>query len=328
MEGGGAYGAAKAGGTFDLGRFVQQPQVLARIASAVFALIVFACLLGEGYTNLPSSPQLFCIFNHNEDACRYGIGIGILAFLACIFFFMVDIYFPQISNTTDRKYLVLADLSFSGTGGCGAGLRLPWLLQWLPLSRDVAASAWRRESLPPGTLPTGHALPAASAPRSSGVAAPGRAPALASGRPDGSSSPVGAGSGLGTCLGAAGRSPSPSRHLPPAGLWTFLWFIGFCFLTNQWAWTQAKDVHIGADSARAAITFSFFSIFSWGLLIAFAYKRYKMGVEDFSHSYVDPTPEVPTPYSSYPNISHDSYQQPPFTHTAEAPGGYQPPPVY
>lgn len=53
-----------------------------------------------------------------------------------------------------------------------------------------------------------------------------------------------------------------------------------------------------------------------------------MGVEDFAHSYVDPTPEVPTPYSSYPNISHDSYQQPPFTHTAEAPEGYQPPPVY
>lgn len=36
MEGGGgAYGAAKAGGAFDLVRFVQQPQVLARIVSAV-----------------------------------------------------------------------------------------------------------------------------------------------------------------------------------------------------------------------------------------------------------------------------------------------------
>ncbi|NXP51194.1 SNG2 protein, partial [Heliornis fulica] len=156
----GAYGAAKAGGSFDPARFVQQPQVLARIASAVFALIVFSCLVGEGYTNQSASSKLFCIFNHNEDACRYGIGIGILAFLACIFFLMVDIYFPQISNTTDRKYLVLADLGFSG-------------------------------------------------------------------------------------------------------LWTFLWFIGFCFLTNQWAWTQPKDVLVGADSARAAITFSFFSIFSW-----------------------------------------------------------------
>lgn len=53
-----------------------------------------------------------------------------------------------------------------------------------------------------------------------------------------------------------------------------------------------------------------------------------MGVEDFARSYIDPSAEVPTPYSSYPNISHDSYQQPPFTHTAETPEGYQPPPVY
>ncbi|NWT81290.1 SNG2 protein, partial [Lanius ludovicianus] len=126
----------------------------------VFALIVFSCLLGDGYTSKSEYPELFCVFNHNEDACRYGIGIGVLAFLACIFFFMVDVYFPQISNTTDRKYLVLADLSFSG-------------------------------------------------------------------------------------------------------LWTFLWFIGFCFLTNQWSWTRDEDVYFGADSARAAITFSFFSIFSW-----------------------------------------------------------------
>lgn len=167
MEGGGgAYGAAKAGGAFDLVRFVQQPQVVARIVSAVsrdgtgrdgrappqagaprppgpaapkglprsrcrppdtgsapqvFALIVFACLVGDGYMSRPEDPQLYCIFNRNEDACRYGIGIGVLAFLACIFFFMVDVYFPQISNTTDRKYLVLADLGFSGSGGSGPG---------------------------------------------------------------------------------------------------------------------------------------------------------------------------------------------------------------
>ncbi|XP_062362083.1 synaptogyrin-2 isoform X3 [Cinclus cinclus] len=254
MEGGGgAYGAAKAGGAFDLIRFVQQPQVLARIVSA-------------------------------------------------------------ISNTTDRKYLVLADLGFSGTRVAGQGCGCATMAA---LSRDVAAGAWRRESLPSGVLPAGHALLLLlSAP---GEAAPGRVPAPA-------------------CTGEQGvapglprssrTSPGPSCRFPPTGLWTFLWFIGFCFLTNQWSWTQAEDVHILADSARAAITFSFFSIFSWGLLLTFAYKRYKMGVEDFAQSYADPSPEVSTPYSSYPNISHESYQQPPFTHTAEAPEGYQPPPVY
>uniref|UniRef100_A0A670XR44 MARVEL domain-containing protein n=1 Tax=Pseudonaja textilis TaxID=8673 RepID=A0A670XR44_PSETE len=112
-SGGGAYGAAKAGGTFDLWHCLQQPQVIARIFSAVFALIVFSCIIGEGYTNQKSSPHLSCIFNHSEDACRYGIGIGVVAFLACIFFFMVDIYFLQISSATDHKYLVMADLGFS-----------------------------------------------------------------------------------------------------------------------------------------------------------------------------------------------------------------------
>ncbi|XP_010719737.1 synaptogyrin-2, partial [Meleagris gallopavo] len=128
--------------------------------------------------------------------------------------------------------------------------------------------------------------------------------------------------------GSGSSRIQPSHPHPPTGLWTFLWFVGFCFLTNQWAWTHDEDVRIVADSARAAITFSFFSIFSWGLLITFAYKRYKMGVEDFAHNYVDPSSEVSTPYSSYPNISHDSYQQPPFTQTTDATEGYQPPPVY
>ncbi|KAI6075809.1 Synaptogyrin-2 [Aix galericulata] len=267
--------------------------------------------LTGGYTNRPNSGELFCIFNHNEDACRYGIGIGVLAFLACIFFFVVDVYFPQISNATDRKYLVLADLGFSGTGAPGQGRASrngrPRPVTWPPLG------AWQRELLLARCLQATRCQPELlCGAGAGGQAGSSRAVLPAAGDP----------------RGAGGRSPCHSRRLPPAGLWTFLWFVGFCFLTNQWAWTQAQDVLIGADSARAVITFSFFSIFSWGLLIAFAYKRYKMGVEDFAHSYVDPTPEVSTPYSSYPNISHDSYQQPPFTQTAEATEGYQPPPVY
>ena len=80
----------------------------------VFALIVFSCIFGEGYSNTHDSEQRYCVFNRNEDACRDGSAIGVLAFLACAFFFVVDIYFPQISNVTDRKYLVVGDLLFSG----------------------------------------------------------------------------------------------------------------------------------------------------------------------------------------------------------------------
>lgn len=114
---------------------------------------------------------------------------------------------------------------------------------------------------------------------------------------------------------------------------------------------------VGADSARAAITFSFFSIFSWvggpgraglqclwrrvveaeepktrgspqGALASLAYQRYKAGVDDFIQNYVDPTPDPSTAYASYPGASVDNYQQPPFTQNAETTEGYQPPPVY
>lgn len=80
----------------------------------VFALIVFSCIFGEGYSNTHESRQQYCVFNRNEDACRFGSAIGVLAFLASAFFFVIDVYFPQISNATDRKYLVISDLLFSG----------------------------------------------------------------------------------------------------------------------------------------------------------------------------------------------------------------------
>lgn len=50
-----------------------------------------------------------------------------------------------------------------------------------------------------------------------------------------------------------------------SAVWAFLWFVGFCFLTNQWQATNPEDnpLNEGADAARAAITFSFFSIFTW-----------------------------------------------------------------
>ncbi|XP_026339808.1 synaptogyrin-2 isoform X3 [Ursus americanus] len=113
----GAYGAAKAGGSFDLQRFLTQPQVVTRILCLVFALIVFSCIFGEGYSNNHLSEQKYCVFNRNEDACGYGSAIGVLAFLASAFFLVVDVYFPQISNATDRKYLVIGDLLFSGCTG-------------------------------------------------------------------------------------------------------------------------------------------------------------------------------------------------------------------
>ncbi|XP_036153722.1 synaptogyrin-1 isoform X1 [Myotis myotis] len=50
-----------------------------------------------------------------------------------------------------------------------------------------------------------------------------------------------------------------------SAFWAFLWFVGFCYLANQWQVSKPKDnpLNEGTDAARAAIAFSFFSIFTW-----------------------------------------------------------------
>ncbi|XP_023652585.1 synaptogyrin-1-like isoform X2 [Paramormyrops kingsleyae] len=62
-----------------------------------------------------------------------------------------------------------------------------------------------------------------------------------------------------------------------SAFWSFMWFVGFCFLTNQWQAAKRQDnpLQEGADAARAAITFSFFSIFTWGALGMLSLERLK-----------------------------------------------------
>uniref|UniRef100_UPI00398EE77E synaptogyrin-3a isoform X1 n=1 Tax=Pristiophorus japonicus TaxID=55135 RepID=UPI00398EE77E len=172
MEGG-AYGAGKAGSAVDPISFLKQPQTILRIFSWIFSIVVFGSIVNEGYVNKDSN-NLYCVFNKNNNACNYGIAIGTFAFFVCILFLTLDLYFPQISSVKDRKYVVLADLGFSG-------------------------------------------------------------------------------------------------------LWTFLWFVGFCFLENQWQITPSDYLPLnqGADAARAAIAFCFFSILSWGYLTLFAFNKFK-----------------------------------------------------
>lgn len=57
------------------------------------------------------------------------------------------------------------------------------------------------------------------------------------------------------------------RHLVTADLgfssiWAFLWFVGFCFLADQWRKSTIQSQNV-TNHARATIAFSFFSIFTW-----------------------------------------------------------------
>ncbi|CAH2312273.1 synaptogyrin-1 isoform X2 [Pelobates cultripes] len=173
MEGG-AYGAGKAGGAFDPQTFIRQPHTILRMISWIFSIVVFGCIINEGYINRPNESEEFCIFNRNKSACTYGVTVGVLAFLTSVLYLALDVHFPQISSVKDRKKTVLS---------------------------DIAVSA----------------------------------------------------------------------------LWAFFWFVGFCFLANQWQASKPEDNLLGegADAARAAIAFSFFSIFTWGLLAVLRHQHLK-----------------------------------------------------
>ncbi|XP_062868641.1 synaptogyrin-2b [Trichomycterus rosablanca] len=109
-----AYGASLSGGSFDFVNFLKQPQTILRLLSWVFAIVVFATITAEGYVNDAHDSQVKCVFNQNEGACNYGVGIGIIAFFGAVAFLVADAYLPMMSSAQERRRLVIADLGFSG----------------------------------------------------------------------------------------------------------------------------------------------------------------------------------------------------------------------
>lgn len=75
---------------------------------------MFGSIVNEGYLNNNSGGEKFCIYNRNPSACSYGVAVGVLAFLTCLLYLALDVYFPQISSVKDRKKAVLSDIGVSG----------------------------------------------------------------------------------------------------------------------------------------------------------------------------------------------------------------------
>ena len=89
----------------------------------LFAVVVFGCISSGAWYGR------HCQMHGDTNACGYGTGIGVLAFLICIGFLIVDGLFDNLSNAQHRKYAVLADVALSGkkretgvrVGGVGRG---------------------------------------------------------------------------------------------------------------------------------------------------------------------------------------------------------------
>lgn len=142
------YGASLAGGSFDFVKFVKQPQTILRFLSWVFAIVVFATITAEGYVNSSTESQTTCIFNQNDGACSYGVGIGLIGFFGCVVFLIADAYFPMMSSVQDRRRLVLADLGFSAL----------WTFLWFVCFCLLANQWGRTNSKEPMPTDAAHAI--------------------------------------------------------------------------------------------------------------------------------------------------------------------------
>ncbi|KAF5290867.1 hypothetical protein FQR65_LT11506 [Abscondita terminalis] len=113
MESVGAYGGGKAGGAFDPLAFGRRPQVILRAVCWLFAVIVFGCISSQGWMIDPTTKKEECLYNKDSNACNYGVGISVIAFLASMGFLAGEYLFEQMSSVKTRKHYVLADLGFS-----------------------------------------------------------------------------------------------------------------------------------------------------------------------------------------------------------------------
>lgn len=75
----------------------------------LFSIIVFGCISSKGYRE-DSTGKEYCLYNKDANACQYGVGIGVIAFLACIGFLAGEYLFEQMSSVKTRKHYVLGDL--------------------------------------------------------------------------------------------------------------------------------------------------------------------------------------------------------------------------
>ncbi|XP_050067498.1 synaptogyrin isoform X1 [Anopheles maculipalpis] len=99
-----------------------------------------------------------------------------------------------------------------------------------------------------------------------------------------------------------------------SAFWSFLFFIGFCYLTNQWGKADDPPNGEGVNNVQASIVFSFFSIFTWAGCAYFAFLRFKAGVDPSFSSTYESDPSAAQQYAAYPaSNDNDQFQEAPFS---------------
>ncbi|KAI0215259.1 Synaptogyrin [Lamellibrachia satsuma] len=105
-EGGGAYVAGMVTDHFDCSSYIKKPQVKLRSIGLVFSVIVLTLILcGLDGTQ--------CVL-HEFAGYFFYISVDVIALLGLVGFLVLDALFDNISSVQRRKYVVIADMAFSG----------------------------------------------------------------------------------------------------------------------------------------------------------------------------------------------------------------------
>jgi len=65
-----------------------------------------------------------------------------------------------------------------------------------------------------------------------------------------------------------------------SGAFSFFYFVSFCTMANQWASSEEPAAHYGASNVKAAISFTFFSVFLWAGCSFYSWKQFKQRGND------------------------------------------------
>ena len=58
------------------------------------------------------------MYNQDPNACGFGVAVGVIAFLMCMAFLVIDALFENISSIKQRKHIVMSDIGTSGMHDC------------------------------------------------------------------------------------------------------------------------------------------------------------------------------------------------------------------
>jgi len=111
-----------------------------------------------------------------------------------------------------------------------------------------------------------------------------------------------------------------------SGLWAFFYLVAFSVMTHQWAMAEEPPAGYGHSNIRAAIFFSFISIFLWGACGFLSFQRLQAGFDSAFGGGIDEDAlrtDQAQAAGGYQTYQQEGFSEPPFSGQGQSSGGYE-----